>query len=177
MDQSEIDKATRSHKPDHSAFHNVYTYYGFAGYWAQIFELAMLNVVAAIRLADMPSIDKDTYQGAFRNLNRKTLGMLLNNCRVAKHINIPEKDERLLQEALEKRNSLTHRFFSVHNAELSENEAIVVNELREISALFASAQQVAQSVYASIMVALDIDEELILEEGLAWENVILKESD
>lgn len=175
--QSDIDRASPA--PDYSRPDAVHTYFGYAAYWAQLLELAMLNLVASIRLADQRQIDDVTYNTAFEKLDRHTLGMLLRKCREANWLTISEDDELLLQEALDKRNYLMHRFFSAHDDELLDDSHELVNELRELSALLAAARQTAESLYFAVLSALDDDDytltKRILRQGLAWENIVVKE--
>jgi hypothetical protein len=175
MNTSNIDRATAM--PDYSDPLAVYTFYGIAAWWAQLFELMMLDLVAAIRLADGDQIDDIAYQTAFENLDRQTLGMLLRKCREAQRVMIPEDDERVLGEALEKRNYLIHRFFSVHDDELLDDAKTLVDELRELSALLAAGRQAAEGLYFAILKAVDVDHtmtERILRLGTAWDNVIMR---
>jgi len=174
VNQSDIDKATPP--PDYTNSQVVYTYYGLAAWWAQLLELSMLDLISAIRLAEGERIDNVSYRAAFKNLERQTLGMLLRKCREAEWVAIHEDDERVLAQALEKRNYLIHRFFSVHDAELRYDEQTLVEELRELSALLASAHQVTEGLYLAILGAVDADgtmAERILRLGTAWDNVVM----
>lgn len=174
VNQSDIDRATPP--PDYSSPQVVYTYYGLAAWWAQLLELRMLDLISAIRLAEGGGIDDVNYRAAFKNLERQTLGMLLRKCREAEWVAISEDDERVLAQALEKRNYLIHRFFSVHDEELLDDEQKLVSELRELSALLASAQQTAEDLYLAILGAVDTDgtmAERIMRLGTAWDNVVM----
>lgn len=173
VNQSEIDKATPP--PNYSSPQVVYTYYGFAAWWAQLVELRIIDLISAIRLAEGEEINDVSYRAAFKNLERQTLGMLLRKCREAEWVAIPEDDERVLAQALEKRNYLIHRFFSVHDEELLDYDQTLVNELREVSALLASAHRMAEGLYLAVLGAVDDDgtmAERIMRLGTAWDNVV-----
>jgi hypothetical protein len=71
MKKDDIDRATPL--PDYSNPHAAYTYYGFAAYWAQQLELALLDLFAAIRITEQGEVDDTTYKTAFEKLDRQTL--------------------------------------------------------------------------------------------------------
>ena len=171
--QADIDRATP--RLDYSERHVLYTYYGLAAYWAQVLELEMLNLVAALHLTDYPAIDASNYPTAFQNLHRRTLGALLKMCRDKHPTYVTADEEDLLRNALQRRNYLIHRFFTIRDAELIDDPAPLVEELREIAAVLAAGSNIAQNTALSFFAAVDVPIEFFLRHGLAWENVIMDE--
>lgn len=102
---------------------------------------------------------------------------MLKTCREKQPLYVSEGDEAILRQALRQRNYLAHRFFSSHDAELLDDQAPLVDELREIAALFAAAYQIAEGAALFFFGTCDADfnlTQLVLRHGLAWENVIME---
>jgi hypothetical protein len=122
----------------------LYAEYGIAAEKAQVLETEAGNV-ALFFLTLLVNTDKvsaeetEMYRSIVNDINRKTFGALL------KHIKIIVKFDdsilKMMDEALERRNYLTHHFFRTHNFALfnAEGRKAMVVELKEIQEKLARA--------------------------------------
>ncbi len=118
--------------------HQLYAEFGIAAEKAQVLELEAGNVVLLfIALTVDPKTitpaDKAAYRKLADEVDRKTLGSLLRQIR--KIIEFDSSSEKVISEALRKRNYLVHGFFKTHNfAIFNESGRIKMREeLNDIS--------------------------------------------
>jgi hypothetical protein len=99
-------------EPDGDDPKEVYAFYGLAMYTAQLLEHSLLNLAAGLYLKDKPHVTRQLFDAAFESLDEKTLRQLLKAARALKPF--PHDIDVALQDALSKRNYLTHQFFRTH---------------------------------------------------------------
>lgn len=129
----------------------LYTHFGIASEKAQVLELEAGNVVISFitLFVDTKSItneEKKEYKRLIDDVDSKTLGNLLRKIKSIVHFD--STSENIINEALNKRNYLIHRFFKTHNfAIYSENgQNKMINELKEISKHFDTAHNHLQTI-------------------------------
>ncbi len=125
----------------------LYVAYGQAAEMAQVMELEAGNLALAYctLVFDLDNItpgDRYAFNALTDDVDRRTFGYLL------KHIRgmgtISEDIERTLNEALEKRNYLTHKFFRTHNFAIHSEDGrkAMTAELDEIYKALSFAHSV-----------------------------------
>jgi hypothetical protein len=115
----------------------LYAEFGITAEKAQVLETEAGNVALSFLtlLVDTDKIsaeETEMYRSIVNDINRKTFGALLRHIKT-----IVNFDDSILQwtdEALEKRNYLTHHFFRTHNFALfnAERRKAMMAELKEI---------------------------------------------
>jgi hypothetical protein len=118
--------------------HQLYAEYGMAAEKAQVLELEAGNVVLsfvamAVDPKTISAADKIGYKKLVDEVDRKTLGNLLRQIRQI--VEFDSTSEKVISDALSKRNYLVHGFFKTHNfAIFNESGQIKMRkELGEIS--------------------------------------------
>lgn len=129
----------------------LYTAYGVAAEGAQVLEVEAGNVALAFvaLLVGMDQIDDEKrafFSSLERDVNRRTLGNLLRQIKGL--ISFDETIIRIVDEALEKRNYLTHHFFRVHNFAIfsEDGRREMTKELREIHKMFSIARSYLSAI-------------------------------
>src|SRR5262245_37080207 len=117
--------------------YQVYAEFGIAAEKAQILEVAAGNValsfLAIFVNPDHISIEqRELFRSMVYDLNQKTLGRLLRSIK-----NLATFDQSIFQtvdEALERRNYLTHHFFRTHNFAFFDpaGRELMIRELKDI---------------------------------------------
>lgn len=115
----------------------LYFEFGRAAEMAQLMELAAGNLALSfVSLAFDPAKITDDERSLFRaiveDVNSRTFGSLLREIR--KIGSVSEGIEKIIDEALDKRNYLVHRFFRSHNLRINSEEGRkeMIAELRAI---------------------------------------------
>jgi hypothetical protein len=129
----------------------LYTAYRIAAEEAQGLEVEAGNV-ALFFVAFLVGTDQiDDHKRALfssleRDVNRRTLGNLLRQLRGL--ISFDETIIRIIDEALEKRNYLTHHFFRVHNFAIfsEDGRGEMTKELKEIQRTFGMARSYLSAI-------------------------------
>ncbi len=139
----------------------VYAHAGLALYWAQCLEKSLENFLylhgrvsgECVALADLDALEE--------RVEAHTLDRLLRDTR--KHVRFEKGAEKLLATALERRNSLAHRFFK-ERAEAFMSRAgrkQMIAELIEIRECFHNADIVATVNCKALQEVLGISDEMI----------------
>ncbi len=117
--------------------YEVYAEFGITSEKAQTLELEagtfVLSFLAIfVNLKAITPEITEMFRAVNDDLNRKTLGALLN--RIKKYVNLDDSIIRKVDEALERRNYLTHHFFRSHNFAIygEEGRKTMMAELKEI---------------------------------------------
>ena len=104
---------------------------------AQVLEIAAGNVALGflamfVKTDEITPQQTEMYRAIVDDVNRKTFGTLLKHLK--KTINLSESIIKVIDEALERRNYLTHHFFRSHNFALysEKGRETMKAELREI---------------------------------------------
>ena len=116
--------------PESEQIRDVYAHFGLAMYQAQCLE-RQLAIILATRYGPGPTkLSRTELDEKFDDLFSKTLGQLVNE--VGRLAKLTKDEEKRLQEALSKRNWLTHRYFWERAIEfLSESgRASMIRELK-----------------------------------------------
>jgi hypothetical protein len=135
--------------------YELYAEFGIAAETAQVLEVeagnAALNYLAMFVDTDRITPEEtELFRGVTNDLNRKTLGAML------KHIKaVGNFDDTLLQivdEALERRNYLTHKFFRAHNFAIQspEGRKAMIAELKSIQSSLQRGLGVLSAVTDSL---------------------------
>jgi hypothetical protein len=119
--------------------YELYAQFGIAAEKAQVMEVAAGNVVLSFLVMllkpdpnQIAPEETQMYRALIDDLNRKTFGSLLNHLK--KMVNLSDSMIQLVDEALERRNYLTHHFFRTHNFALysEDGRKVMIAELKEI---------------------------------------------
>jgi hypothetical protein len=99
------------------------------------------------------------YRNIVDDLNHKTFGALVR--KLKKMVKLSDSIIATIDEALERRNYLTHHFFRVHNFRLysEEGRKIMIAELNEIQEKFDKAHQMMGAI-SSLMLQISGHDEL-----------------
>lgn len=131
----------------------VYTQFGLAVYLAQVLEHGLANALVSAELfprhAYKPIRRKQWERefDAFLGLQfQQTLGRLIRNFKKATLV--PEDLERLLADALKRRNYLTHHFFREQAEAFMSHEGreLMIAELKKAQKLFEKADDLLSAV-------------------------------
>ncbi len=122
----------------------LYTKFGIAAEKAQVLELEAGNVVLSyitlfVNTENITVEEKKGFKKLIEDVDAKTLGNLLT--KIKSIVNFDTMSENIINEALNKRNYLTHRFFKTHNFAIYNETGrnAMINELEEISNYFDTA--------------------------------------
>ena len=134
----------------------LYATYGMAAEAAQALETEAGNVALAFaalfRGTDaLDDSQRQFYSALVDDVNSRTLGNLLGKIKQLGHLD--QKILDIINDALERRNYLTHRFFRTHNfAIYSETgRAAMMEELRDIQQRFALARAHLSAISSSLL--------------------------
>lgn len=118
--------------------YELYAEFGMAAEKAQVLEVAAGNVALGflamfVRTDEITPEQRQMYRAIVDDVNRKTFGSLLKH--VKKTMNLSNSIIKIIDEALERRNYLTHHFFRSHNFALysEKGRKMMTTELKEIS--------------------------------------------
>jgi hypothetical protein len=138
--------------------YGLYAEFGIAAEKAQVLEVDAGNVLIAY-LAIFVDKDKnkvtaderEMYRAIFDDLNRKTFGALVGL--VKKVANLDDSMITIVDEALERRNYLSHHFFRTHNFALfsEEGRKVMVQELKDIQAKLDLAHHVLNAMSSILL--------------------------
>ncbi len=135
--------------------YELYAEFGIAAEAAQVMEVeagnAALSYLAMFVDTDRISPEEtEVFRSIVEDVNRKTLGAML------KHIkafgNFDDKLLEIVDEALERRNYLTHKFFRTHNfaVQSEAGRKALIADLKEIQAVLQRGLGVLNAVTNSL---------------------------
>ena len=147
--------------PDDYTEKEVYAFFGLAAYTAQVLEKALVNIVVIFKTCGLP-ISVTQYDEIFTDHDSRTIGQLLRRARAAQ-IPIPEATERLLENALERRNYLNHDFYADHAGHFmtEEGRSVMIDRLRELTRLFERAKRACEPIYSPLMKKMGVTPESV----------------
>lgn len=162
-------------EPDYDDPKELYAFFGLAAYCAQLVEQGLTNLLVGLAIVKK---HKPTWGGVsflYDGADKKTLGRLLRD--IGKLIPFKEGLEEELQEVLEKRNYLMHRFFVEHNENLlrKQGRRKMIDELRGIIVAFQAVDPRVDELWLSIWSKYGITEERIERELADLQRVISRE--
>ena len=122
--------------PESESIENVFAQFGLAMYEAHCLERQLAMILATKYGPGPTQIPKTELETIFDDLFSKTFGQLVKQ--ISKLAVLTDDDDERLQEALSKRNWLTHRYFWERAVEfLSEpGRASMIKELKETAHSF-----------------------------------------
>jgi len=154
----------------------LYTQFGRTAEMAQVMELEAGNLALAYVMIAFDANNLTIEQKLFLkslsdDIDRRTFGNLVNIMK--KSMNIDQTIEEAIDEALEKRNYLIHRFFRTHNFAIqsTEGRAKMYEELSELHKSFSFAHTLLNGMTHTLNEAFgnpNISEDLarkLMEEG------------
>jgi hypothetical protein len=126
--------------------YELYAEFGMAAELAQVLEVAAGNVALGflamfVKTDEITPEQTEMYRAIVDDVNRKTFGSLLKHLK--KTINLSDSIFKVIDEALERRNYLTHHFFRSHNFALysKSGRETMSAELKEISGKLGLAKR------------------------------------
>ena len=134
----------------------LYAEYGITAEKAQVLEVEAGNVALAflalfVNTDRISPEEREMYRGIVDDVNRKTLGALLKSIRT-----LARFDDALLKivdEALERRNYLAHRFFPTHNFAIFSDAGRqeMIAELRDIQMKLDRAHAALSAISSALL--------------------------
>jgi hypothetical protein len=148
----------------------LYFIFGVTAEKAQVMETAAGNAASAyvMLFADTGNITPEMtewFKQLLDDINSKTFGALLRT--IKKSINIGEDILAVIDEALEKRNYVTHHFFRHHNFAIHSEEGpqTMIDELKDIGQKFDAAQLLLDGLAGCLHQLAGRSADFGLEEG------------
>ena len=154
--------------PESYQTREVFAYFGRATFTAQCLEQAIIqdliffdhfpNAVATVK-------DKETWTARFDSFEaaelRRTLGMLIKRLRAEGQVTTSIEEH--LDEVLEKRNWLAHRYFNERAVEftLYDGRAKMLEELQEVHDLFRKVEVMINEVTRPISIKYGMTDEIL----------------
>ncbi len=133
----------------------LYCEFGRAAEMAQVveFEAGNFALVYATMLVDTSNITKEQreiFRALIQDVNKRTFGNLLRE--IQKMVQIDDSMLTTVNDALEKRNYLMHRFFPAHNFAIHsvEGRAAMITELSEIQTSLSLAHATLSAMTDSL---------------------------
>lgn len=141
-----------------------YAFFGLACYCAQVFENATLNLAIVLRLPAVDLVSQQLFDELYESLSKKTLGPLLSA--VKQEIDLSEEDRVFLEEAVELRNILIHRYFRERAEDFvsAAGREEMKRELQLIISKFKHADQLLEGIYIPLWEKYGVTEELVENE-------------
>lgn len=149
----------------------MFAHYGLTAYHAQCFEYELGNILSLqLRLDGKVSSFEELFSLDDKN-SKRTLGNLLK--KVRKFVKFDNKAEKRLNDALLKRNYLTHNFFSNNSIRILsiKGRSEMIMQLNDLSESFKIAESLVQNITSLLMKALGITDEQVKAEMDKRKNV------
>lgn len=143
---------------------DVYAFFGFAAYTAQVLEKGLLNLVVAFESKGF-RVSQQEFDALFKTHEKKTLGQLLRRSKKATRMRIRDDLMGNLDLALSKRNWLAHQFFLDYSAAFMTNRGRkeMIEALRELIAFFQSTDRAIEAVAGPMLQEAGLTEEKLQE--------------
>jgi hypothetical protein len=138
--------------------YELYAEFGMVAEKAQVLEFEAGNVALAFLTVFFDKNDitpelTEMFRNIVDDLNHKTFGSMVRQLK--KTLNLSDSIIEVIDEALERRNYLTHHFFRKHNFRLfsEEGRKIMIAELKEIQEKIDKAHQMMSAI-SSLMLQI-----------------------
>jgi len=153
--------------PEDEQVRDVFAHFGLAAYCAQLFEKGLCNFLVVYKMLTGELVTLADFDAAERKVHRKTLGMLLKDIRPLVTFSDPD-GEKLLDDAVVKRNYLQHDYFWDRAVEFASvvGRGQMITELDELRLLFERAEEVAMLLTQATRRAVGLPDNYF-EKGLA----------
>jgi len=142
----------------------VYAHAGLALYFAQVLEHGVVNAMLFARMPEYEKVTRAELDAFLAKQFEKTLGAMLKAMR--RYVTVPPDVEKLLNEALRKRNRLTHEFFrefAEHFMNAKGRDEMLA-WLQDAESMFQRANTELKSLTTQIREKYGITEEAIAKE-------------
>jgi len=146
-------------EPEDYSEKEVYAFFGLAAYSAQVLEKGLVNMVVTFKTFGLP-ITRAEFDVIFDAHDSRTLGQLLRVAR-DRHIPIPDETDKLLGQALEKRNYLNHDFFADHAGHFmtESGRRMMIQRLSDLISLFKNADWHCEPIYRPLLERMGVTEQ------------------
>ncbi len=140
---------------------DVFTHYGHAAYWGQVLEDALIQALVFIARLKDRSLTEEQLQALAQAeyKKKKTIGVLIKEVRTA--IRATEPIEVIVDQALQQRNYLIHRFFRGREEQIRSIEGMrgMVDELKEIQKAIFEGHRWVDILRKGVILLIQHDEE------------------
>lgn len=142
----------------------MYAYFGLASYLAQCFEYSLGVFILVHNKLTKPGFTGRDFEELEKVLHKKTMGNLLNDLK--KYVTIKPDDSKIMDNALERRNYLTHHFFYTRAAYMMSQAGVdkMIEELKDIANDFKVADAAIVAMYTKITKLLGMTDEMVVKE-------------
>ncbi len=96
-------------EPDYDDPKELYAFFGLEFYSAQVLEQGVVNLAVALQAKNIGDLTRRDIEEIYENHSQHTFGRVLNYAK--KLINLSSAQIKEIEEGLELRNYLAHRFF------------------------------------------------------------------
>lgn len=149
---------------ENSEAKEVFAFFGLCMYNLQIFEQGCVNLAVGLQIKGLTELTEKDFDNLFNKMSMKTLGQLISDVR--NYVNIPTKLEKDMNNVLEKRNYIVHRFFVKHDIDfMSSNGRVeMIEELRKISENAQVIDEKVELITHSLWEKLGLTAEVVQKE-------------
>jgi uncharacterized protein YPO0396 len=149
---------------ENSEAKEVFSFFGLCMYNLQIFEQGFVNLAVGLQIKGLTELTEKDFDNLFNKMSMKTLGQLISEVR--NYVNIPTKLEKDMNNVLEKRNYIVHRFFVKHDIDFMSNNGRVemIEELRKISENAQVVDEKVELITHSLWEKLGLTAEVVQKE-------------
>jgi len=139
----------------------LFAFFGLVAYSAQVLEHSALNLALVLKLAKVGEIAKRDFYDIYENLTKHTFGRLITSAK--KLIQISEDQERILKDAVDLRNHVTHHYFRERAEDFVSiaGQSEMKKEMQKFIARFKEADQLMTSLYQPLWNEYGVTEEYV----------------
>ena len=143
---------------------DTYAYFGLAIYTAQVLEHEIVNAMVIARMPDRGHVTRQDIDAFMDRQFEHTLGQLV--LELNKYVAVPDELERILSEALSKRNWLVHDYFRERAEEFLTDDGChrMISELEEARKLFKHTDHTLDVLVRPIRERFGVTDEAIARE-------------
>jgi hypothetical protein len=122
--------------PESHRIREVYAYYGLTMYHIQCLERTLVMLGTTVYNSNADHMTSEQFDANLETNSKKTLGQLI--FKIKKSVNLPDDFEKKLNDALENRNFIAHRYFWERAMQFSHTrgQEEMLAELTQLSTYF-----------------------------------------
>jgi hypothetical protein len=146
--------------PDNVQSRELYAHFGRAAFHAQCFEMSLEIILLLYHKLGDPTFTVERWEAMEATLQKKTMGYLLREVQTRMNV-VVQGEADVLNQALEKRNYLMHRFWR-ENIQLTlttPGRDRLIDELNDIANSFTMADALVSSMYGAMAKMIGMTEE------------------
>jgi hypothetical protein len=134
-------------EPNYDDPNELYTFFGFTFYYAQVIEQSVVNLAVALQAKGVGGLTASDVMDQYKRLEGRTFGNVLNAAR--KLTSIPASMDADLEQALKYRNQLAHSFFVERSDNLltSAGRKVMIDELRSMLGFLTRVDEEFQTIW------------------------------